>query len=94
MNMEIAHLQMIKKRLTKAKNAAIEFLNNSKISGNKRIDNSIVTFNYYGTVEQNLTSNLETAKQAIRDVELGNNSDGGTNIQAGLYKARTVFKKC
>lgn len=51
-----------------------------------------MTFNYYGTVEQNLTSNLETAKQAIRDVELGNNSDGGTNIQAGLYKARTVLK--
>lgn len=69
-----------KKRLTKAKNAAIEFLNNSKISGNKKNRYSIVTFNYYGTVEQNLTSNLETAKQAIRDVELGNNSDGGTNI--------------
>lgn len=81
-----------KKRLTKAKNAAIEFLNNSKISGNKKNRYSIVTFNYYGTVEQNLTSNLETAKQAIRDVELGNNSDGGTNIQAGLYKARTVLK--
>lgn len=79
-------------RITKAKEAALSFLENEKIADNKKNRYAVVTFNYYGYTNQSLTSNLDTAKQAIKNVKLSNDtSDGGTNIQAGLYQARKAL---
>ncbi|MFQ8705062.1 MAG: vWA domain-containing protein [Thomasclavelia sp.] len=82
----------VNQRITKAKEAALSFLENEKISGNKKNRYAIVTFNYYGYTTQDLTSDLDKAKRAIKNVQLSNDtSDGGTNIQAGLYHARKIL---
>ncbi|WP_455682396.1 vWA domain-containing protein [Thomasclavelia sp.] len=79
-------------RITKAKEAALSFLENEKIADNKKNRYAVVTFNYYGYTNQNLTNNLDTAKRAIKNVKLSNDtSDGGTNIQAGVYQARKTL---
>lgn len=79
-------------RITKAKEAALSFLENKKIADNKKNRYAVVTFNYYGYTNQNLTNNLDTAKRAIKNVKLSNDtSDGGTNIQAGVYQARKTL---
>lgn len=79
-------------RITKAKEAALSFLENEKIAGNKKNRYSVVTFNYYGYTTQNLINDLDTAKRAVKNVKLSSDSnDGGTNIQAGLYHARKAL---
>ena len=75
--------------LTSAKNAATKFaeaLLAGSVTADVRV--AVVSYNEYYTEECGLTDNRQEVKNAITGIH----TDGGTNIQAGIYCARTILE--
>ncbi|MBM7715165.1 Mg-chelatase subunit ChlD [Bacillus thermophilus] len=78
------------RRLSKAKQAANEFVDNLLLEGSStRI--ALVSFNHQATINQDFSgySNKRQLKNAINGVW----PSGGTNIQAGLHQAQTMLAR-
>ncbi len=79
--------QSSKKRITIAKNAAINFINN--IAGDEGVKVSLITYSNTAIVKKGLTTQLEDVKAEINSLVTG----GGTNIGDGLRRAYYELEK-
>lgn len=78
------------KRITKAKSAAKTFVDNLLPTGStNRV--AIVSFGPSATTESTFKTSSTTDVQALKTAINGVSASGGTNIQAGLHKAQSLF---